>query len=139
MEPMKVIARYRDGRMVRGTTRNLRPETNETFHLLPCGHGAHDPLMVISLADLKAVFVVKTFSGDPAYTPSNDLPPQAGHGLVLDVEFLDGEHIRGQSMTFTTRGQGFWMTPVDEGSNNRRIYVVREATRSVSRERALAV
>jgi hypothetical protein len=133
-EPIKVVARYRDGRILRGVTRNLRPEVDETFHVLPCGHAADDPPAEVALSDLKAVFVVKTVAGNPAHQATNDQPAQPGCGVVLEVEFQDGEVIRGQSMTYTTKGAGFWLTPVDPESNNSRMYIVRASTRDIHRQ-----
>ena len=63
----KVVARYIDGRVVKGTTVDFLP-TRPSFHLIPIGQGGN-PISVleIKVSDLKAVFFVKDFNGDPAY------------------------------------------------------------------------
>jgi hypothetical protein len=134
MDPMKVIVRFRNGAIIRGTTRNFRPETCSTFHVLTEGSAPGSPPTEIDLCQLKAVFVVKTYQGNSDYDVQNHLDPQPGCGVVLEVQFADGETIRGQSMTFNVNGAGFWMTPVDPESNNRRIFVVRGATIAIHRE-----
>ncbi|NBB96170.1 MAG: hypothetical protein GVY16_10590 [Planctomycetes bacterium] len=139
MDPMKVIARFRNGAIIRGTTRNFRPETCSTFHVLTDGSAPGAAPVEIDLCQLKAVFVVKSYEGNPGYHVRNDLDPLPGRGVVIDVQFADGETIRGQSMTFNMSGAGFWMTPVDPQSNNRRMFVVRGATVRIRREMRQAV
>jgi len=59
----RVVARYRDGRLVKGVTSDFLP-TRELFHIAPEGGGA--PLTV-KHADLKAIFFVRDFTGNPGH------------------------------------------------------------------------
>lgn len=133
MNAIKVVARYRDGKLLYGTTRNFTPEVRQVFHVTERDASPNTPPLEVNLSVLKAVFVVRTFEGDPTRHDSNDLHPQPGAGIILDVEFIDGEVVRGQSLTYNMSGAGFWLTPIDPGSNNLRIFVVRGATRVVKR------
>lgn len=128
MQPLKVIARFKDGGVLKGTTRNFRPNL-ETFHIEP-GEGQALP---VRLEDLKALFVVRTFEGDPGRSKSYQFDPSQVCGLKLEVEFADGETILGVTNAYDPSAAGFFMVPADPGGNNERVFVVRSATREIRR------
>jgi hypothetical protein len=63
----KVVVHYADGRVAKGHTGDFNPG-HPTFTLAPVGDGASSEPVTVRLADLKAVFFVKDFAGDPEYT-----------------------------------------------------------------------
>jgi hypothetical protein len=65
VEPIKVIARYTHDGMIKGMTHDFFPN-KDRFHIITTGHPSGKPKEVM-LKDLKAVFVVRTFEGDPGY------------------------------------------------------------------------
>jgi hypothetical protein len=131
MEELKVIARYRNGKLVKGTTSNFM-HRNPAFHMRPVNGQPNQPPIQVQVRDLKAVFVVRSFGGNPGYQEKTSFQPGATpYGRKLQVTFEDGETISGASANYDPDGQGFFLTPADPASNNERIYVVNEAVRKV--------
>ena len=64
-ESVKVVARYTDGRMVKGMTHDFFPN-KDRFHIVTDNNPLNKPAEV-TLKDLKAVFMVRNFLGDPGY------------------------------------------------------------------------
>ena len=125
----KVVARYKDGRLIKGTTRDFVPG-KPTFHLEVLDSNEIEEIQV---EDLKAVFFVKNFDGKPDYEESRDFPPNppASKGRKIAVAFTDGEILTGYTLAYDPRRPGFFMMPTDEMSNNDRVYVVRSAVAEV--------
>jgi hypothetical protein len=121
----RVIARFLDGTLVRGTTFDFAP-TKTSFHV-DDGHETRE----IDIADLKALFFVRDFEGDASYNEKKGFFTPHAHGKKVMVEFLDGEVIFGYTMTYTSRGFGFFVFPGDPGSNNEKVFIVHGATRRV--------
>ncbi len=63
IEPIKVVARYVRGSLVKGLTRDFFSNKSR-FHVTPMD-GAADKPIEVTINDLKAVFVVRDFTGDP--------------------------------------------------------------------------
>ena len=88
--------------------------------------------MEVRVADLKALFFVKDFGGDPthhdlkAFDPAR---PQAGRKIV--VTFTDGEVMVGTTQGYDPARPGFFVVPADPGSNNDRCFVVTAAVKQV--------
>ena len=77
------------------------------------------------LADLKAVFFVKDFAGDPEYTEwKRFVEPRLGQQVAL--KFQDGEVMVGARLPLST-SEGFLLFPADRGSNNEKVFVVNGA------------
>ena len=125
----RVVVRYRDGRLVKGTTRDFLP-TKPLFHLHP---GDSSEAVEVRLNELKAVFFVRRLEGDPNYNEHKDLPEQgmASLGKKIAVVFEDGESLAGYTHSYNPNNPGFFMTPVDPNSNNVRVFVVRDSVREV--------
>ena len=126
----RVVARFLDGSTLKGTTDDFFPN-RPTFHLHPLGNPRS---MEIRCAQLKAVFFVKDFGGDPA---REDVPGYtAGIGPSLGkkiaVQFKDGEIICGYTLSYSTDRSGFFLLPADEAGNNLRVYVLKHATKRVA-------
>jgi hypothetical protein len=124
-----VVVRFRDGRMLKGTTRDFLP-AKAMFHLHPVGAQEAVEVMV---QDLKAVFFVRCLAGDPSYNEYKGLPEQgvASLGKKIGVVFADGEILAGYTHSYNPSNPGFFVTPVDPRSNNIRVFVVRDSVREV--------
>ena len=125
----KVALRYKDGRVIKGTTQDFMP-CKPIFHILVKGYDQADE---VKAEDLKAVFFVKDFSGRPDYCEIREFPekPQAGKGRKITVLFTDGELLTGYTLGYDPKRPGFFVMPTDEMCNNERIYVLRSAVQDV--------
>jgi hypothetical protein len=131
MPHLKVIARHRNGRMVKGSTNNFSP-SGGTFHMIPAGAGPEAAAVPVCLSELKAVFVVRDFRGNPGRPNSKSrLSESPSYSEPLEVTFQDGEVLRGFSLTYDPGAIGFFLFPADPASNNERIFVVNSAVREV--------
>jgi hypothetical protein len=126
----KVVARYADGRIVKGYTFDFGPAQSR-FHVFeqPMASG---PSALVLIRDLKAVFFVRDLVGNPAHHEGQKFRPGAvSAGAHVEVRFRDGEVMLGTADSPTTDPQGFFLIPADPESNNLRVYVVAAATRAV--------
>ncbi len=129
-EPIKVVARYVRGRIVKGLTYDFF-SNKDRFHVTPAEGPGGKPVEVI-INDLKAVFVVRDFNGDPGYIERKEYSKDdTPYGVPLGVTFNDGEIMVGSSMGFDPRRDGFFITPADLKSNNLRVFVVTSAVKRI--------
>ncbi len=120
-----VVVHFLDGRVVKGTSMDVDPE-HPTCHLVTQGQ----PATKVKLADMKALFFVKTFQGDPKRndrTEPDPEDPRLKGAKRVEARFKDGERISGLSNRFPPRGSFFFMLPIDPASNNIRVLVNRSA------------
>ncbi|HEX5131453.1 MAG TPA: hypothetical protein VFX92_03080 [Candidatus Krumholzibacteria bacterium] len=128
----KVVARYVDGRMHKGFTNDFTPAKDE-FHIALDGAAASAPPIKVRRGELKALFFVKDFAGNPEHDEKKDLDAaRAGSGRKIRVVFKDGEELVGTTLGYQSGRPGFFLELVDKGSNIERCYVVTAATREVS-------
>lgn len=126
----RVVAHFQDGRMLKGLTNDFLP-AKTSFHLLPEGGPAGAKAEAVTVAQLKALFFVKSFEGDPQHQRITE-PPQGGPGRRLRVVFKDGEVLVGTTQGYDRTRPGFFVVPVDPADNNERCFVVAAATQEVS-------
>jgi hypothetical protein len=119
----KVAAHFADGRILKGLALDFRP-SQPTFLLRLRDVADPEEAISIRLADLKALFFVKEFEGDPNYRASTGTDRTSLLERQVRVRFRDGEVLRGTSPSRDLSGVGFFLIPMDPRSNNRRIYVV---------------
>jgi hypothetical protein len=88
----------------------------------------------VRVGELKALFFVKSFGGDPTHKDLAEeaAAAQAGQGRRIRVAFNDGETLVGTTQGYDRSRPGFFVVPADPGSNNERCFVVAAATREVS-------
>jgi hypothetical protein len=127
----KVVARFADGRMLKGMTADFFP--NKDFFHVSVSTGAGSESVEIRTNDLKALFFVKTFAGDPDYAERKSFDPsRPPAGRRIKVAFKDGEILVGTTQGYQPGRPGFFLEPADPDSNNERCYVVASATQEIS-------
>jgi|SRR6266542_1413495 len=127
MEPSKIVVRYRNGRVLKGTTQNFFPN-KPNFHVNRLGTASPGDLVEVKVDELKAIFFVRDFTGNPKYVDRKKLiPGERAQGRLMEVTCLDGEVILGTTTGYDPKRPGFFLFPIDSSSNNERIYVVTSA------------
>lgn len=124
-----VVARFVDGRVLKGTTHDFAPH-KPIFHLAVWD----DPTaraLTVPVGALKALFFVRTYEGDPKHVENGDLGNAKGQGRKIIVTFVDGEVISGFTTGYSKDKQGFFVIPVDPKSNNSRVYAVTGAVKKI--------
>ena len=127
----KVVARFRDGRMLKGYTYDFNPH-NEIFHVTETQYSKE--VTEVSHSPLKAVFFVKTFEGNRDHRSPEDFSLDSLKsipGLKVKVTFFDGEVMYGSTNGYAPVRKGFFIFPVDKGSNNDRVFAIRDSTVTV--------
>jgi hypothetical protein len=130
MDPSKIVARYRDGRALKGTTQNFFPN-KPVFHVNRHGGTGPGDLVEVNLEDLKAIFFVKDFLGNAKHVERKKLAPgERPQGRLMEVACKDGEVIVGTTTGYDPKRPGFFLFPIDPSTNNARVYVVASYVRS---------
>jgi hypothetical protein len=123
----RVVARFRDGRTIKGSTADFLP-TRDVFHV----HTSAGETVPVRHADLKAVFFVRDLAGNPAHHDKKDFEAgQAVPGRKIRVEFQDGEVMVGTTQGYQPSRPGFFVVPADPTSNIERCFVIAASTREV--------
>jgi hypothetical protein len=123
----KVIARFRDGHLVRGYTADFHPSKPQ-LHLSAEPNSSHT--LFLQLSQLKALFFVRDFTGDQTRVDRQEFG-SAPQGRKVAVTFNDGETLLGTTLGYRGEGNGFFVHPADPRSNNLRVFVAPGATQQV--------
>ncbi len=127
----KVVARFAEGRLVKGTTSDFFPG-RESFHVSLATAPAEAEPVEIHTKDLKALFFVKDFAGNPQHLEQKEFDPSHPPvGRRIRVVFKDGEVLVGTTQGYQPGRPGFFLVPADARSNNERCYVVSAATQEI--------
>lgn len=122
-----VVARYLDGRVLKGVTRDFSPNRG-IFHVdLQDGTNAVE----LRFKQLKALFFVRALEGDPSRQDLRGFvagPAETQQGKKIAVRFRDGEFICGYTLSWSPDREGFFMFPADANTNNQRIFVITAST-----------
>ena len=130
MEKVKLVVRYRDGRLIKGFTQDFFP-TKDLFHLTPFDNPP-DGSIEVSMKDLKAIFMVVDFVGHSQYEERKKyVEGEKPSGRKVEVTFIDGEVLVGSTLGYDPKRQGFFIFPADPKSNNIRIYVISSSVEKV--------
>jgi hypothetical protein len=130
MEPTKVVLRYRNGKLAKGFTQDFFPN-KDRFHLIPANKSSA-PAIEVSMKDLKAIFMVRDFNGNPQYKERKKyLEGEKPSGQKMEVTFTDGEVMVGSTLGYDTKRSGFFLFPADPESNNIRVFAVSSAVAKV--------
>jgi hypothetical protein len=101
------------------------PSSPETFRIRRLDTDAFEE---IPAKDIKAVFYVNCFDGDPEHKTLNfHTRAPIVHGIWMRLQFRDGEIMEGivHNSTRYLVDPGFFLVPTDPGSNNKLVYVVK--------------
>jgi hypothetical protein len=131
MERLKIVVRYADGRTVKGHTQDFAPNKPQ-FHLFPAAAGPTGEAVTVLVKELKAVFFVKDFDGNPQYNEQKQFA-EGGRpsGRKVEVTFADGEVLVGSTMGYDPQRPGFFLFPADPATNNLRVFVISVAASKV--------
>ena len=128
----KVVARYADGRIVKGATSDF-VATRERFHVTVTGAPPGSKPVEVETNSLKALFFVKDFAGNPQHVERNAFDPsRPPAGRAIKVTFMDGEILIGTTTGYQPGRPGFFLVPADTRSNIERCYVIAAATREIA-------
>lgn len=128
----KIVVHYLDGSVMKGFTSDFTPN-KDVLHLVPVNAPTNAQPLSVNVPDLKAVFFVKDFRGDPQYRERKEFDPKTPViGRKIKVVFRDGEYLVGTTQGYQPGRAGFFLFPADPQSNNDRCYVISPAARSVS-------
>ena len=126
-----MVVRYADGRVLKGYA-DFDPE-QACFLFVPLSEPDAEGVEV-AVKDLKAVFFVRSFVGDPGHDESKDLyQPRPADTRKVSVRFADGEELVGHTRHLDQYRSGLFFTPLDPRSNNLRVFAVFQALSGVRR------
>jgi hypothetical protein len=129
-EGARVVARFLDGRLLKGYTRNFDPQ-RPVFELFEWGFDDRVEPVHVKVRELKTLFFVRSFNGISTRTDRKEFDgPFAGKRL--SVEFLDGEVMVGTTFGYDAARDGFFFFPADAASNNQKVYVNGAAVKQVT-------
>jgi hypothetical protein len=125
----KIVAHFIDHSIVKGTSVDVDPG-KPRCHVQSAEHRN----LEVDLAQLKALYFVKDFSGRPEYEETTapvpgDMRLRGSHRVKLI--FVDGEELYGLMNRYPPNRPFFFVLPVDPQSNNIRILVNRDAVRTI--------
>ena len=131
METSKIVARFLDGKIVKGYTQNFFPN-RPVFHVLPMDATSKADPVEIQVSELKAVFFVREFMGNKGYDERKVLHPgEKVQGRLIEVTFMDGEVLLGSTTGYDSKRPGFFFFPIDPNSNNIKAYIVSSDIKAV--------
>lgn len=127
----RIVARYRDGRRVKGTTSSFDPNAT-SFLLKPLGAPPEARPVPVDLAQLKAIFFVRDFAGNASRPDRKHfVQGQAFQGAKVQVDFFDGEKLTGSTCGYSASTPGFFVFPADDAGNSIKVFAVNSSVRSV--------
>lgn len=131
MKPAKIVVRFSDGQIKKGYCKDFFPN-KPVFHLIRSNAGGSQKLEEIRVADLKALFFVKSFAGNPDYKERQEFAEtDYPKGKKVEVAFADGEMFQGSVLGYNPKETGFFLFPVDPKSNNMKVFVVNTSVKNV--------
>ncbi len=134
-EHLPVVAHFKEGTIKKGYTKSFA-FFREVFDFTEVNPRTEEDIekVMIRLEDLKALFYVKEFEGNPDYQPRNDVE-RHGFGDRVEVTFHDNETLVGYTPNYREDNNGFILYPADPGSNNQIVAVIRSSIQSVKTEK----
>lgn len=137
MDRQKVVLRFIDGRLVKGHLDDFSPRADRI--LIEEESGATQRFGV---DELKAIFFVRTFEGDKARSEKKSFEKENPPGKRVFVKFKDGESMVGYVeggvpwekgfFLESAKGKGFFLIPVDDQSNNTKVFVIAQSVWEVT-------
>jgi len=131
-EWVKIVARFRNGRTLKGITHNFFAN-KEVFHVFPVENPGGQSKGIL-MTDLKAVFFVRDLTGNPDHKERKRYAEgEQPRGHKVEITFRDGEVLVGSTLGFSTDRTGFFITPADPQSNNIKVFAISSAVDRVRR------
>jgi len=136
----KVVLRFTDGKLLKGYLKEFSQDSHKV--LFKKLDGKKD--QSIPIPKLKAIFFVKTFDGDSKYVEKKIYGIRRSEGKKIFVKFNDNESMIGylQGGVPWNKGfflsnpdkekKGFFLVPVDEDSNNIKVFVVGSSVKDIT-------
>jgi hypothetical protein len=134
------VVRFNDGSILKGYLRVFSPDIDEVV----LREVETDEVRTLRVDDMKAVFFVKSFEGDFDYREKKSYGIRKPTGNRVFVKFKDGERLVGfldgkvpwEKGFFLSRkendGKGFFLLPVDEDTNNIKVFVISSSVDDVT-------
>ncbi len=130
-ESIKIIARYTNGKIIKGYTPDFFPK-KPFFHVYKSVFESENEGVKVHLKELKAVFFVKDFEGNPSHDERKEFAKDQNlHGRKIEITFRDSEILVGTTTGYDPHREGFFLFPVDPQSNNLRVFVLSRAVKKV--------
>jgi hypothetical protein len=139
-EREKIVARFRDGRLLKGFVMNFSIES-DTFIM---SDQKTNMDIRVPIDELKALFFVKNFEGSSKHVERKVFGIRQNLGRKVFIKFFDRESLvgfiegeipwdKGFSLAkLGKRVKGFYLIPVDGDSNNKKVFVVGSAIDNVT-------
>jgi len=136
----RVVARFSDGRVLKGYVKGFTAESDHIV-LAEAGSGEEQRIPV---ADLKALFFIKSFEGDRQYREKKSFGISSNKGRKVYIKFFDRESLVGfidgeipwEKGAFHAKdsntAKGFFLIPVDRDCNNVKVFVVGNAIEDIT-------
>ncbi|MGH7702301.1 MAG: DUF6982 domain-containing protein [Gemmatimonadales bacterium] len=121
----QVVARYQDGRLVKGTSLDVDPNRPTCHVRLVAGTAVE-----VKLQELKALYFVRSLEGNRDHQEGTQVEaadPRTHGSVQVALRFQDGERLVGLTNRYPPNKPYFFVVPVDAKSNNVRILVNRKA------------
>jgi hypothetical protein len=137
MQRQKAIARFLDGRLMKAYVIDFSP-SDEVVTLEDEALRSQK----ILVNDLKAIFFVRSFEGNRGHSEKKTFVWPSTTGKRVFVKFKDGEYMTGHTdgdvpwdkgfFLEPPKAKGFFLIPVDDSSNNLKVFVVANAVWDVT-------
>ena len=136
----KVVTRLIDGKVLKGYIKEFSPEQSKVSIEEELTGDMHP----VKIGDVKAVFFVRSFEGDHEHKERKSYGIAKVKGQRVFVKFRDGEGLvgflegdvpweKGFFLSKPDSGRkGFFLLPVDEDTNNIKVFVVSSSVDAVT-------
>ncbi len=118
-QSQKIVVHYLDGRLLRGRSKFFF-RGQETVRVV----NLRGRTVRIPLNEVKAIFFVRKLRGRQDYHEKKRFTPTSPRfGRKVEVQFQDGEVLRGSSLDYRPDEKGFYLKPSDPDSNNEMVFI----------------
>ena len=127
----RIVAHFLGGKLAKGYINDFN-QNRDSFHVFSSPEMTEEG-DIIHQEELKALFFVKTFEGNPGYEDPifSEVEIQKLVGMKLRIKFKDGEVLYATTFGYSPARKGFFVYPIDKNCNNSKVYVVTSSTTSV--------
>jgi hypothetical protein len=127
MTKYKVVVRFKDKTLLKGTISNFSPFFLSYFQL----ELLNGDSVIVNIDKIKAMFFVKSFEGDKQYKYKyEDKLSRVGDKIAL--QFEDGERMVGYTQHLDYSTKGYFITPADVNGNNTYVFASKSAIDNMS-------